>query len=609
MALDYASNLGWHDGEQQMQKLLHVPPRINPTSSGLTPYGLRTLHSSPLMALGTLDDDLRPWTTLLGGQPGFARSLGQSIVSVKTVVDRKYDPVMQLLLSGEYDGKIIDEPPIERPVSGLAINLMTRERLKLSGRMTTTATRQRTLTKAEEHHVGEVHLTIKVEQSLGNCPKYLNQKQISNFIPQPKLRSSSLPLHQSAVNLLAKADMFFISSSEHHVSIGTNHRGGPPGFVRLLSNNDSATVLVWPEYSGNRFYQTLGNLKTTPMAGLIFPDFDTGDVLYLTCTTEVSVGKEVATLIPRSNLAVKAYVSAVRFVSQGLAFRGELGEQSPYNPPVRFLTSEDRHPMTQSREGRVAYAKIRQKDILTPTIARLRFSISDPDVAGQWNPGQYVALAFEDELSAGYSHMRDDDPQSLNDDFVRTFTVSSTVDHGMAQKEFEITFRNVGVVTGFLFRQHARAGLEVPLKGFGRSFTVKQVPGLTVPIVAGGIGITPILAHLPYIDLARVRLFWAINVQDIGLVIDTFLRHPALAPSTTLYISGNSDNNAIEANAKFAALGPLGVSLVMRRIVASDVQGNENVSSTWYICTGKDLRQSLMNWLSGRHFEFEDFDY
>ena len=169
MALDYACNIGWHDGERQMQKLLHVPPQINPTSSGLTPHGLRTLHSSPLIALGILDDDLRPWTTLLGGQPGFARFSGLSTVSVKAVGDRKYDPVMQLLLGGEYDGKIIHDPPIERLVSGLAINLMTRERLKFSGRMTTSAISQPTSTTAEEQHVGELHIAIKVEQSLGTA--------------------------------------------------------------------------------------------------------------------------------------------------------------------------------------------------------------------------------------------------------------------------------------------------------------------------------------------------------------------------------------------------------------------------------------------------------
>ena len=60
MAIDYASNLGWHEGEDQMHQMLHVPARENPTSQGLTPTGVRILHMSPLLALGTLDDRGRP---------------------------------------------------------------------------------------------------------------------------------------------------------------------------------------------------------------------------------------------------------------------------------------------------------------------------------------------------------------------------------------------------------------------------------------------------------------------------------------------------------------------------------------------------------------------
>lgn len=60
MAIDYASNLGWHGGEQQMHHMLHVPARENPTSQGLTPSGVRILHMSSLLALATLDDRGRP---------------------------------------------------------------------------------------------------------------------------------------------------------------------------------------------------------------------------------------------------------------------------------------------------------------------------------------------------------------------------------------------------------------------------------------------------------------------------------------------------------------------------------------------------------------------
>jgi len=65
MDIDYASNLGWHEGEQQMHHMLHVPARENPTSQGLTPHGVRILHMSSLLALATLDDRGRPVGFLL----------------------------------------------------------------------------------------------------------------------------------------------------------------------------------------------------------------------------------------------------------------------------------------------------------------------------------------------------------------------------------------------------------------------------------------------------------------------------------------------------------------------------------------------------------------
>ena len=442
---------------------------------------------------------------------------------------------------------------------------------------------------------------------IGNCPKYINKKEIFLSSPKPELVSDCLPLVEPAVTLLAKVDLLFISSSYLRSSMGTNERGGTPGFVRLLRNDALETTIVFPEYSGNRLYQTLGNLKTNPLAGLLFPDFETGDVLYATCTTEIVLGKAAAALLPRSNLVVKAKIIKARFVRQGLAFRGTSGEQSPYNPPVRYLSREHRQADAQVSKDQVVYAKLLQKDILTPTIARLRFSVTDPEAAGRWDPGQYVALAFEDELSAGYSHMRDDDPQSLNDDYVRTFTVSSAMGQNLPDDEFEITMRNVGVVTEFLFRQQARAGLELPLKGFGGSFKISQPLGKTVAFVAGGIGITPLLACLPQLDIGRMRLFWTVNIHDIGLVTDTFQRNPLIDSSTTLFVSGVKDHTDTQSTPGLSELGRSRASMVLRRMDASDVQAG--LVSKWYICTGKALRQSILSWLPGKEVVFEDFNY
>lgn len=426
-------------------------------------------------------------------------------------------------------------------------------------------------------------------------------------MPDPVILSTSLPLSCQALKLIAKADIFFISSSYHDSNIGTNDRGGPPGFVRVLKNDSSGVSLVYPEYSGNRLYQTLGNLQKNPRAGLVFPDFETQNVLFVTGTTETIVGTAAAALLPRSNLVVKVNLTAARFVQKGLAFRGIAGEPSPYNPLVRYLPSEHDSLDAKIASSRSVYASLLKKDSITPTIARFRFKINDPVAAGPWSPGQHVALSFEDELSMGYSHMRDDDPRSLNDDYVRTFTVSSPRGRHVPDNEFEITVRNVGVATNFLFRRNVRSGLELRLNGFGGSFAlpVDKVSSF----VAGGIGITPLLAQAFDLESSPVRLFWMINVRDINLVVDTFEQYPWLAVSAKVFVSGVNDKIQSEVSKALRKIEEFGSSIFRRRLLGPDLSADSDTSSTWYLCTGTEVRKTLLNWLSGKTVIYEDFNY
>ena len=346
-----------------------------------------------------------------------------------------------------------------------------------------------------------------------------------------------------------------------------------------------------------------------PQAGLVFPDFDTQDVLYLTGTTKIIVGKEAAALLPHSNLVVKINVTAARFVQQGLAFRGLPRELSPYNPSVRFLPSERASLDARTANDATIYAKLLRKDLISPSIARFRFSISDAKAAGPYNPGQYVALGFEDELGMGYSHMRDDNPKSLNDDYVRTFTVSSSRGNDLPDDQFEITIRNVGLVTDFLFRQQIRAGLEVPLKGFGGSFALPVATGEIVPFVAGGIGVTPLLAQAADLNVDFLRLFWVINVRDINLIIDTFQRHPSLAHLTQVFLSGINESTSEETKGALQKIDRFGAHTVTRHMLRSDITVARDLSSTWYLCTGTALRKPLLEWLSGKKVVYEDFNY
>ncbi|KAK3113396.1 hypothetical protein LTR53_009357, partial [Teratosphaeriaceae sp. CCFEE 6253] len=458
-----------------------------------------------------------------------------------------------------------------------------------------------------------IQLVVQVEQSLGNCPKYLNGKRIVPTFARPELVSDAPRLSQRAVDLIAKADLFFLTSARPDQDMDTNHRGGPAGFVRVASTGSDTepASIVWPEYSGNRLYQSLGNLVVNPLCGICIPDFETGDMLYLTGTTQIYTGQEASEVLLRSNLCVKVTITAARFVAAALPFRGVEGQRSPYNPTLRYLATENNRAASSPEAQQQAVLLSQTK--LTPTISRFRFSLAN---ATTHKPGQYVTLDFAAHLDHGYSHMRNDDPRSLNDDFVRTFTVSSPPGDPprptkrLKDDEFEITVRNVGAVTRFLF---ARAGtesrdrrgghLEVGVKGFGGEFEVKQDGG-EVFFVAAGIGITPLLPSLGTLDYARLRIAWTVRREDLDLVLDVLAAHPDMAQSLTLYVTGAGNEDGEPTLGKIrqatAAVQP-------RRLQKDDLLVDE--IHTYYLCTGVQMRKELMQWLPEKELVFEDFNF
>jgi hypothetical protein len=91
---------------------------------------------------------------------------------------------------------------------------------------------------------------MAVSESLGNCPKYLNKKDIVPYAMEPELVSEKLPLPQEALGIVAAADMLFLSSTNGH-AMDTNHRGGSPGFIRVIKNEEDGVELIYPECKSN----------------------------------------------------------------------------------------------------------------------------------------------------------------------------------------------------------------------------------------------------------------------------------------------------------------------------------------------------------------------
>lgn len=623
----FAMAMPFHDGEEEMQNLLNAHRDGNPTVTALSQQLAFMFQRAPLLAVGCLDKDGNPWTTLWGGDKGFAASLGGNMMGVRTTVEAKYDPVVEELLGGRPDGEVVREDGKGRMVGGLAIDLETRKRVKLYGRMVAGALSRSSPNpetqreqegpapqagestmpeKGEEVGVGEVQMVVHIEQSLGNCPKYLNKFTITPAVPAPKLLSESIKLPPEALELIGRSDLFFITSSRADEDMDTNHRGGPRGFVRVASNDDSGAEIVYPEYSGNRLYQTLGNLKITPKAGIVFPDLETGNVLYVSGTTEILIGKDASDLIPHSNLAVKVKVTAARLVQEGLPLRGAPGELSPYNPNVRLLASEGNLAAQFTTPENTA--KLLMKEQITPTISRYKFAITNPK---RYGAGQWVALDFSHELDIGYSHMRDDDPRSLNDDYIRTFTISSTPRslNGPDDEEFDITIRLHGPVTAFLMSGRANKDLELPIRAFGGDFKIQTTPdtAAVLPMVAGGVGITPLLGQLSDIDLKQLRLFWTLRLEDADFAIDTLNRYPGLGAGTSLFFTAGGAELSEKAKNATHQLEVQGAMVYHRRLKKADLDAVE--SNVWHICAAPTLQKQLLEWLDGKKVLYESFDY
>lgn len=639
----------WHAGELAVHKLVHVPTPENPTAAGFPArYGYR-VQQSPLVALGALDDDGRPWTTVWGGMPGFAKPIGHDLLMAGSLVDADHDPVISALFgsgAGKGDGGPSSRYQMDpsdfasgggKVVSGLSIDLATRDRVKVAGRLVEGGVVvEPGPLGGDENGVARAEMVVLIEEGLGNCPKYLNKRDIRAAVPEPRLVSDSLPLPAEAVELLARADLFFLSTaSADSRTMDTNHRGGPPGFVRVMRNSLGDGVdLVYPEYSGNRLYQSLGNMHSRPLVGICVPDFDSGDVLYLTGETEILVGLDAGRVLPHTKLAVKIHVTAAKYVAKGLPFRGSVPDYSPYNPPVRRLAAETEGlALPGDADTRPpATATLVSRDIITPTVARFTFRLETSRKLNKWKPGQHVTLDFGPELDIGWSHMREDDPTSLNDDFVRTFTVSNAAaqdggnsDDGTISDgtELQITARRHGPATGLLWRQNPRVPLELPVLGFGGSEEFRaplsggggsaDTKEKAAVFVAGGVGITPILAQAPGLlasGESNFSLLWSLLAADLPLALDSFARCEGLAARTRVFVSGEASTAAED----ISKLEGLGAAVTVGRLTRDDVLRRDGTQEgeqerKFYCCAGPGLIKAVLGWLEGEEVVYESFEY
>lgn len=250
----------FHLGEREAQALASVQP-AGASIRSLMPDQHRVFFAQlPLLLAGIADKAGWPVATALAGLPGFVSSPNPGVLHIAAVPDVA-DPAASGLRAGV-------------PIGLLGIDFGTRRRNRANGTVTA---------------LGMDGITVSIMQSFGNCPQYIQTRDAGNA-GQPTHPGSAeclARLDRAARATVAEADTLFVASGSGERGgeaggMDVSHRGGRPGFVRV-----DGDVLTIPDFRGNRYFNTLGNLLLDPRVGLVFMDFATGDLLQLQGYAEI----------------------------------------------------------------------------------------------------------------------------------------------------------------------------------------------------------------------------------------------------------------------------------------------------------------------------------
>lgn len=270
----------FHEGEQAVQRLAGMQARmaeIGPRviRDHLPEQHQRFFEQLPMLLAGMADAQGRPWASVLAGAPGFVQATDAQQLHIHAL-PLPGDPMAGGLHPGAEIGLLGIEP----------------------------ATRRRNRANGVVGAVQAGGFAVHITQSVGNCPQYIQRRAPvapagKAMPPAPPPPQALAALNAAAQALVAQADTLFIatraptSADRPAGGADVSHRGGPAGFVKV----EDAHTLLLPDYSGNQMFMTLGNLMVDERAGLLFIDFDTGDLLTLTGHAQLLWdGPEVAAL-------------------------------------------------------------------------------------------------------------------------------------------------------------------------------------------------------------------------------------------------------------------------------------------------------------------------
>jgi uncharacterized protein len=305
------TNQPFHAGERALQQRLGVAERMLGVGQRVIRPFMPEQHRQffaalPFVLVGAVDTLGRPWASILVRKPGFMHS--------------PHDRQLNIAARAIPGDPIADGLRVGAPLGVLGIELQTRRRNRVNGRLLA---------------VGDAGLSLAVEQAVGNCPQYIQGRDVewardaSDRRPRSTLQLTTLDA--DALRLISQADTLFVATlapaaaDEPARGADVSHRGGRAGFVKI---EDQRTLLV-PDFAGNNMFMTLGNLQLNARAGVLFIDFERGDLLSLTGHTALVWDSEELQAFDGAERAWRFHLDEAFWLRDAVPLRWRFRDWSP----------------------------------------------------------------------------------------------------------------------------------------------------------------------------------------------------------------------------------------------------------------------------------------
>ncbi|CAO3457121.1 probable iron-sulfur binding protein YPO1417 [Azospirillum argentinense] len=458
----------WHEGETFLQQKVGAGVAERMATVGqrvirdFMPDQHRDFYAQlPFLVIGSADPDGDAWATVLEGWPGFLSSPSPTLLDIATRPTAG-DPAA----SGLTDGA---------PVGLLGIEMNTRRRNRMNGVATTTPEGFR----------------VAVDQSFGNCPRYiqLRDAMLARDPAQPFAGAveEMTALDPAARAVIDAADAFFVASYADrgdHRQVDVSHRGGKAGFVRVAGDG----TLTIPDFDGNLFFATLGNILLNGKAGLLFIDFASGDLLQMTGDAALVLDSpEIAAFQGAERLWTFKARKIVRRRG-ALALRWTL--RADGWSPSSLMTGDWGQAADRLRAEELAtrWRPMTVTDIVEESATIRSFHLRPTDGAGLLPhlAGQHLPIRVI--------------PPGAEKPVVRTYTLSVAPSDGA----YRISVKREGLVSRHL-HDHVRVGDVIEARGPAGGFTIHARATRPAVLLAGGVGITPLLAMLRHVVYEGLR--------------------------------------------------------------------------------------------------------